>query len=57
MSVELPATPGLSEEEMAAVVIAVATLGARRGVASAPEVTTPPWRFSGRWFTGPRTRA
>ncbi len=57
MSPVISTRPELSEEEMAAVVIAVATLGARRGVASAPEVTTPPWRFSGRWFTGPRTRA
>jgi len=54
--VQLPSSAGLSPEEMAAVVIAVTTLSGRGAPAPPPEVLTPPWRFSGRWFSASRRR-
>ena len=48
------ASPPLSDEEMAVLVIAVELLTTpRRVVDDAPDVT-PPWRFSGRWFVADR---
>ncbi len=50
---EVSTTP-LSEEEMAAVVIAIELLRTPRPVGEETADATPPWRFSGRWFEAPR---
>ena len=57
MSPVISTRPELSEEEMAAVVIAIEMLVPSRATLDDNVDPTPAWRFSGRWFTGPRTRA
>lgn len=49
MSDASPSSGPSSEDEMAAVVIALEMLGATRAVREDSDVT-PVWRFSGRWF-------
>ena len=46
--------PTPTDEELAAILAAVELLWPRPVVAAAePEPTTPPWRFSGRWWSRP----
>ena len=50
---DVSSTP-LSEEEMAALVVAIELLVTPRRVLDENLDTTPPWRFSGRWFGSAR---
>ena len=50
MSVTLVTGSDLSEEEVAAVVIAVEMLISTRPALEESRDVTPAWRFSGRWF-------
>jgi hypothetical protein len=46
-------TPQPTAEEAAAIVAAHEALWPKPLVAAGDERTTPPWRFSGRWWTPP----
>jgi hypothetical protein len=50
VNVEFPSRHPLSDDEMAAVVVAVELLGARGAPAVEEPATAPAWRFSGRWY-------
>lgn len=51
---ELSRSRPLSEEEMAAAVIAIELLMSPRRVLDDTPDVTPAWRFSGRWFGTPQ---
>jgi hypothetical protein len=55
VKVQVPSTARLSDEEMAAVVIAITSLSRSTVMTPDDEEVTPAWRFSGRWF-GPHPR-